>query len=255
MSQKKCPKCGENNPAEAVMCWSCYTPLTQGGAVSSRDDLGIMPPDGGALEAKQTAQPWQLGVMALFVVVVLVAGVRSFMSPAQREIITPPPPPNQNVTITLPDGNVSQIQPKLEVIQATMPQPEPTSPFTMVAPPYPDVEWATMAIVPTKSNISPVDAAKLAGFARQQVVDGRWKGYTIYVFADLQSAQVFKNYQDRRRGQFLMPTDYLALRATNIWPKAMAVYDYSKGRAAIRYPSSNPNSWWTIQRRFVPVRA
>ena len=27
MSVINCPKCGEENPAEAVMCWACYTPL------------------------------------------------------------------------------------------------------------------------------------------------------------------------------------------------------------------------------------
>ncbi|RYG70864.1 hypothetical protein EON80_06595 [bacterium] len=35
MASKKCPKCGEDNPAEAVMCWACYTPLSGGPAVGS----------------------------------------------------------------------------------------------------------------------------------------------------------------------------------------------------------------------------
>ena len=256
MKQKKCSKCGENNPTEAVMCWSCYTPLSESNSASGIVDPDAMPLLGGDVAAKKPAQPWQLGVIGVFVVIMLVIAARSFMSPG--DVIIPPAPPKQNETIIPPDNNVTQSQPQsqVEVVQSmTIPQPEPTSPFTLVAPPYPDVEWATMAIVPSKPNLSAADAAKLAGFARQQVVDGRWKGLTIYVFADQQSAQVFRDYQSRRRGQFLMPADYLALRATNIWPKAMAVYDYSKGRAAVRYPSSNPNAWWTVQRRFVSVQA
>jgi hypothetical protein len=31
VASKKCPKCGEDNPAEAVMCWACYTPLSAAG--------------------------------------------------------------------------------------------------------------------------------------------------------------------------------------------------------------------------------
>jgi len=27
VDEKDCPKCGEDNPEEAVMCWACYTPL------------------------------------------------------------------------------------------------------------------------------------------------------------------------------------------------------------------------------------
>lgn len=30
-----CPKCGEDNPIEAVMCWACYTPLGSGAAVEA----------------------------------------------------------------------------------------------------------------------------------------------------------------------------------------------------------------------------
>ena len=33
-AQKQCPKCGEKNPAEAVMCWACYTSLS-GGAMAA----------------------------------------------------------------------------------------------------------------------------------------------------------------------------------------------------------------------------
>lgn len=30
MKTQQCPKCGEENPSEAVMCWACYTPLGRG---------------------------------------------------------------------------------------------------------------------------------------------------------------------------------------------------------------------------------
>jgi len=32
MNMQTCPKCGEANPDEAVMCWACYTPLSEKGA-------------------------------------------------------------------------------------------------------------------------------------------------------------------------------------------------------------------------------
>ena len=28
METKRCPKCGEENPPEAVLCWACYTPFS-----------------------------------------------------------------------------------------------------------------------------------------------------------------------------------------------------------------------------------
>ena len=35
---QKCPKCGEENPAEAVMCWACYTPLSAAKAHAPRPE-------------------------------------------------------------------------------------------------------------------------------------------------------------------------------------------------------------------------
>ena len=36
MKTQICPKCGEENPAKAVMCWSCYAPLGAGRASAPR---------------------------------------------------------------------------------------------------------------------------------------------------------------------------------------------------------------------------
>ncbi|MBW3636833.1 MAG: hypothetical protein KY445_10280 [Armatimonadetes bacterium] len=36
MDSKICPRCGEENPSEAVMCWSCYTPLQDDGLQTER---------------------------------------------------------------------------------------------------------------------------------------------------------------------------------------------------------------------------
>ncbi len=37
-TNQKCPHCGEENPAEAVMCWTCYTPLRAGKASAPRPE-------------------------------------------------------------------------------------------------------------------------------------------------------------------------------------------------------------------------
>lgn len=36
-----CPKCSEENPDEAVMCWACYTPLNGGDPVSSQPGVHL----------------------------------------------------------------------------------------------------------------------------------------------------------------------------------------------------------------------
>jgi hypothetical protein len=120
----------------------------------------------------------------------------------------------------------------------------PISPFTVVAPPYPNALWPSMAIVPTRA-LSPMQAASLAAFARQQIISPvakRWKGMNIYVFSDVKSAQVFKTYQDKRLWRPLQEADYT--RLTPIWPKALAIYTYSQGRAKVLYPSKSPKGWW-----------
>ena len=122
----------------------------------------------------------------------------------------------------------------------------------MVAPPYPGVPWATMAIVPTK-QISTTAAAALAAFARQQLVGAnRWQGFYIYVFADQQSALVFKDYQQKRGGRSLTTASFVELK--DLWPKTLAVYEYSKGSEAVRYPRSNPNGWWQARAQYTKAR-
>jgi hypothetical protein len=257
MNAKNCPKCGESNPNEAVMCWSCYTPLTGSatGDGPSVGGIGDRPPMGGEAPAKKAAEPWQMGVIGLFLVIVLFMGMRTLTGGPKQDDVGPTPDTNTEVIPPNPDGTNSQPL----VVNVSWPSglgaplPAVTSQFTMVAPPYPGVSWATMAIVPTNPNLSTVQAAALAGFARQQVVGAdRWQGFTIYVFADQPSAQMFKDTQDRKRGQPLMYADYQAL--STIWPKTLAVYDYSKNRAGVRFPRTNPNGWWTYRPKLSPVK-
>jgi hypothetical protein len=256
------------------MCWACYTPLTEGAAASAvagpgMGGLGVGGPTVGGpatgppgqdeeAPAKKAVEPWQMGVIGLFLAIVLFMGVKTLMGggsapvddtggvvtppstgPVSPPVVVPPPPP---MTGGAPPAATNPV-----------PAPEATSPFTMVAAPYPNVAWATMAIVPTKTNLSTTAAAALAAFARQQVVGAsRWQGFYIYVFADQQSADIFKQNQDKRRGQPLTSQDFTDMKA--LWPKTLAVYEYSKGQEAVRYPRSNPNSWWQARPQYRKAR-
>ena len=62
MNPKKCPKCGESNPPEAVMCWACYTPLS-GSAGSGPSSQST--PAHAAESEKKAIPPWQLGLVAV----------------------------------------------------------------------------------------------------------------------------------------------------------------------------------------------
>jgi hypothetical protein len=244
------------------MCWACYTPLTEGGAATGGPAVGghgAGPPmDDDEAPAKKAVEPWQMGVIGLFLAIVLFVGVRTLMgggSSSGDSGETPAGVPDPGVGNPPDPGTNPQSAPSVTWPAGSgAPEPGYTSPFKMVSPPYPNVRWATMAIVPTNSNLSTTQAAALAGFARQRVVNPqRWAGFTIYVFADEQSAQVFKDSQIKRRGQPPMSADYQELRS--IWSRTLAVYDYSKGYAGVRLPRTNPNGWWTSKPKMTPVKS
>lgn len=252
MAQKKCSKCGELNPPEAVMCWACYTPLSGGGTSAAAMSLG-----GGAAHAsskvtriKKAVEPWQLGVIGVGILIAVVMGARSLMGSGgeAKEIVSTAPPS------TAPDSTSYASQPVATVVASSggggggpiqptaLPAPGQMA-FTVSVPPKRGVSWATMAIVPTQANTTPQAAASLAAAARQQMVSsGKWSGMYIYVFRTQESAARLRSYQSQRGGKPLAEDDYQALR--NIWPSALARYEYSKGWEAIRYPSASPTGWW-----------
>lgn len=263
MAQKKCSKCGELNPPEAVMCWACYTPLSGGSASAA----GMAASGGGALRAsaevtrvKKAIEPWQLGVVGVGGLLAVVMGARSMMSSPSdsTETVSDTPP------TSVPDSTSSQAAPMVapaalsggggggapsaSIAPAALPQAGKMA-FTVSLPPARDVQWATMAIVPTQAGSTPEAAASLAAAARQQLSGtGKWKGVYIYVFSDQASAAKLRAFQANRAGEPLKQNDYQTLRA--IWPSALARYEYSKGWEAIRYPATNPSGWWQGESKY-----
>jgi hypothetical protein len=252
VNQKKCPKCGEMNPAEAVMCWACYAPLS-GSAVAGGGTAVASPQVASHREerGKKAIPVWQLGVLGGGLLLALGFGAMQMMGgPSDPEVLVP------NVTVeggtysgsggpsTAPGAN--NAPPPITSLETggapiTI-EPKP-APYVMVSPPNPDTasKWGVMAIVPTQ-DAAPQRAAQLASFAGRQYRGGQWGGLHIYVFRDRQSAQAFADYQVDRRSEVLGQSDYTAL--ANLWPNCLARYEMKNGRESVKFPSRTPNSWW-----------
>ncbi len=118
-------------------------------------------------------------------------------------------------------------------------------PFSMVAPPNTELDWATMAIVPTNPQTTLREAKQIALFASEQIKKVKpWKVMHIYIFSNTKAAQTFADYQNPRRGRPLSWTDYAKL--TKIWPQVLVRYEYYRGKNVARWrqPSKNPSGWW-----------
>ncbi len=258
MAQKKCPKCGEDNPSEAVMCWACYTPLSGGAAVAAGAGGGtVVAPmpgvkggnvgagDEGSEKKKLKLEPKQIGIAAA---VVVALGLAVFMNLPKGEeppdetpnapaaggaaAPAPPPPPAVSGPAFVPAGS------------APLPAPGPLPHSVMVAP-DPRQASGTMAILPNQTNLSTRDAASLAAFAKDQYFKmKKWQGFQVYVFGNAQAAQKFKDYQNQRRGFPLAGGDYQALANARVWDGALVCYETSGSKARVRYPASDPSSWW-----------
>lgn len=89
MASKKCPKCGEDNPAEAVMCWACYTPLSGSAPLGAglTGAAGTLPKGAGSPvgvplteePAKKGLDPKAIGIGAFLLVGVIAAVMMSGM--------------------------------------------------------------------------------------------------------------------------------------------------------------------------------
>jgi hypothetical protein len=252
VNKKQCPKCGEENPPEAVMCWACYTPLSGGGAVGGASAAG----GGGATAAtthddgeKKKIPPWQLGVIGVGLLLAIGIGVRSMMpasssdegagidAPAGVDPAMPPSPGGGGEAAPAPSpspsGGGSSITPE-------------EAPYKIVVPPNPRVATATMAIVPTDGNVSGSQAASYAAAVRRQFGGQikRWKVIYIYVFSDEKTAAAFADFMRQRRGAPLSSGDYASL--SSLWGSTLARYEYSpgSGRERALYPSRSPSNWW-----------
>lgn len=250
VNKKQCPKCGEENPPEAVMCWACYTPLSGSGAVG-----GTTAAAGGGAAAtheegeKKKIPPWQLGVIGVGLLLAVGIGVRSMMPASSSD-----------------GGDMGAIPPAEGIDPAGVPPgggggdggpaPSPGSgnsggssitpkeaPFKIVVPPNPRLSTATMAIVTTDGNASGPQAASYAAYVRRQLIgSNRWAKIYIYVFSDEKSAQAFADFMKQRRGAELSGGDYASL--SSLWGSALARYEYSGGKERVLYPSKNPSGWW-----------
>jgi hypothetical protein len=246
VNQKKCPKCGENNPVEAVMCWACYTPLSGSAAAGAGTAAGGPPASaarGGDGEKKAVA-PWQIGVIAA---ALLVLGGAGFMSmrgstsgpiyggEAGNTIFEPPPPIFQGPSM---GGGGAPAPPPPAITQQTGGQP--VAPYTVTTPPNPNSPIGTVGLVP-KQQVDPQGAATLAATYGQRL-NGKWKNLHIYVFSDVSAARSFNSVVRGNGGRPLSGQDYQQL--SGVWAQTLARVEIMGGRRAVRYPQKNPRGWW-----------
>jgi len=269
-NQKKCPKCGEDNPTEAVMCWACYTPLT-GAAATAATTAGMAPGMPGAPgvpgahgapgaptlttgeeEApKKAIQPWQMALVGVGLLIAIGVGVTMMGGKTEEEPITTGSPPPE----LLPKSPSNPTTVNAPVLPAgPLPAPDNTKPidnvpYSMVAPPNPEYDFATMGIVSTEGDVTEAQARGLALFAGNQIKKVKpWKGMDIYVFNDMQAAQAFADFQNPRRGQMLGPAQYADPALMSVWPKAVARYYVLGGKPTWASPRSNPSGFWSPKR-------
>jgi hypothetical protein len=261
VSQKKCPKCGENNPAEAVMCWACYTPLAGGATASPHAATpGSASQSYNEGSTKKAIAPWQIGAILASLLVIGVGGAFMLNRPSastdtSTSVVTPPSTvpfvgeaPIQVYAGSSTGGGGGATAP----VTPAQPTQAGQMLFTVSLPPKDGIPWGTMAIVPsgTSSAQNPVSLAAAA--SQQAMTGGKWDGLYVYVFSDAASAQTFRQYQSGRGGQPLRSNDYSALQ--RLWSRVPVRYEYSKGKEAIRYPSRNPGSWWNGSSSFRPAK-
>ena len=268
MATKKCPKCGEENPAEAVMCWACYTPLAGGAAAVAGG--GLVTPRGGAAAvtpaataAAQNTEKTSVDPKIFVVVGLLIAAavIGSFTTgliggPGGGTEITPdvtqitdtepgtsgPPMPTTqtNITVTAPPSFTPPTNSGPSIAPAQTPQ------FKTVVPPDPRRTTGTMAILVNTPNISASQALDMAKSARQQFqAGGKWTGMQVVVFSDPGAVRTFSKYQTQRKGDKLTPYQYQELANQGVWNSVPAYYE-TRGKSGVPYyPSASPKGWWS----------
>jgi hypothetical protein len=272
VSQKKCPKCGEDNPAEAVMCWACYTPLSAGPAPAAAGARAPIakpgpggPPGPGVGEGEEgekkklSLDPKVIGLLAFLFVG---GGIAAFMNMGHSSggddgggdtpADTPPAQSGGNTggqqPAPQPQPDAQIAQSNTQIAPGTLPPVTPI-PYTPVVPPNPNLATATIGIVPSRPNVTAAEAAGLARFAKNQYQKQRkWSSMQIFVFENQQTARAFGDYQARRRGAQLSPADYQSLANANVWSGTPACYEMQGKVEFVTYPSKSPSNWWTARR-------
>ncbi len=258
MASKKCPKCGEDNPAEAVMCWACYTPLSGSaplgaGLAGGVATAGAMPKTAGApigipqteAPAKKGIDPKVIGVGA-FLLVAVVAAI--FMSGAlggkptvemgttfvPQEDFVPSTnggaPPSSVTVPTLGTGSGTGSAPPAPVPQA----------FTTIASPSAKWNTGTLGILLT-GNSSPAGAAK---FAKDQFArNGNWANMQVAVFTDKATADSFAKYQSSHNNEPLAGGKFQELANQGIWANMPAFLDARGKQEKMYYPARSPGTF------------
>ena len=269
MANKKCPKCGEDNPAEAVMCWACYTPLTAGAGASMGAGIGgagaaTMPrsgpmgvpgagvPNDGQRKKEVDPKLYLLGgllVVGLIVGVLMSGILGSSAAPDSTLINVLPAAPSDNGFGTR-GGAAAPIQ--------LPPPPAPSGggggggggqqqqpSYTAVVSPNPKYTTATFGIVPAQP-VNAAGAANLARAARQDMAaNGKWTNTQIFVFTDNNSATIFKQAMNARKGMPLGPNDFATMAVQGAWAGATLFYESRGNKEKTSSPAANPRSWWT----------
>jgi hypothetical protein len=263
-AQKQCPKCGEKNPAEAVMCWACYTSLS-GGAMAAPAGAG---PVGGAIAAgtmddagdKKKIEPKQLAIIGVGLVVALGFAAKTMMgSGAAPEDVMPDisaTGSSGGSSTTTTSTSSSSSSSTSTTPAATGPNPggpaaaaadAPPFPYRLAVGPNPGSKWATMAIVPNKGAMKESEAKALAEFAyRYQQKSRKFPVVEIFVINSSQDADTFAEYQNKRRGDQMGAGDYQALR--QVWGNTPVRYLNVNGRATVSSPQRNPDAFWQTNR-------
>lgn len=266
MASKKCPKCGEDNPAEAVMCWACYTPLSGGPAIAGMSAataaLGAKGPMGGKApvgvptveedSAKKGVDPKLIGVGAFLVIGGVIAFlVNSSMGGGTTED-TPLTSGDPSVVQIMPSGSSSA--PQTSMAPSTSPSTSSGNstpsvapvalPFKTVTTPDPKNPVGTVGILIAADKER--EAAGFARYAKDMLMrNGRWQNMQVCVFVDQKTANTFKQFQAPRKGKPLTKSDFAALANTGVW-NSTPIYYESRGKTErIFRPSQSPNSWWS----------
>lgn len=265
MATKKCPKCGEENPAEAVMCWACYTPLAGGAAAAAGG--GLVTPRGGAAavtpagtaaaqeEQKSSVDPKIFIVVGLLVGAAVIGSFTTGIIGGSSAPVTAPDVAQVEGgemvdTIPAPPMRAPVVQPPVFAPVPDSTGQNQVAPQTkVVVPPDPRQPVGTMGIVLNSPNVSTRQALALAKFAKQQFEPGgKWKGMQVLVFSNQEAAATFRKYQAQRRGAPLTASQYQELADQGLWDNVPAYYE-TRGKSEFPYsPSASPKNWWAGRR-------
>lgn len=241
MNAKKCPKCGENNPAQAVMCWACYSPFmaaSADGLAPVGSAVPVAADDGSS--SGPSVPAWAYMLIGTVLTIVVFMGAKYVVSGGTE---VNPIVPDTPTTSTNPPGTVNT--PRSPDSGPSTPGQAPEIPFNLMVSPNEQAPVGVLAIVP-KQQVSPTQAANVARFASNLWGQGKghqWSRLQVYVFNDVETGNHFKDMQVRRKNWPLGADDFNSI--PEVWPNTEAVCVFDRGRLAkVVYPQRDPYNFW-----------